>query len=91
MIVKFETFGKVLAKIDLNHVPAKGEAVTIFDTVYEVINVGYSTTIKTTHSGKYSVKQIGICEVKPIVIGHFQEDKWIFEGIKSAYCNQNKI
>lgn len=65
MLVIFETLEKELLKVDLEHVPSKGEAVTVFDTVYQVDNVMYETTIRIKPSGKRGVKQIATCEISP--------------------------
>jgi hypothetical protein len=91
MLVIFETIEKELLKVDLEHVPSKGEAVTVFDTVYQVDNVMYETTIRIKPSGKRSVKQIATCEISPIVLGDFQadkkEDKW---EPRSEFCNKEE-
>lgn len=91
MLVIFETLEKKLLKVDLEHVPSKGEAVTVLDTVYQVDNVMYETTIRIKPSGKRGVKQIAACEISPIILGDFQadkqDDKW---EPHSEFCNKEE-
>lgn len=94
MLVIFETLEKEWLKVDLEHVPSKGEAVTVFDTVYQVGNVMYETTIRIKPSGKRSVKQIATCEISPIVLGDFQvdkqDDKWEELKMEEIYTDNTK-
>lgn len=89
MLVRFECDNENFPKVQLEHVPVRGDAVEIFGSWYEVLSTDYETIIRKKPCGKTSVVQIVVCDIRKIVIGNFQadkqEDKW---KPHSEFCNR---
>ena len=89
MLVRFECVNENFPKVQLEHVPVRGDAVEIFGSWYEVLSTDYETVIRKKPSGKTSVVQVAVCDIRKIVIGNFQadkqEDKW---KPHSEFCNR---